>query len=172
MGRGLLWHPATVMARAGWFDCGAFSMWLWGGCDDESRGIPAGGDGFWIPPGGGGEPSTGLRMVLRRARDEREVGGCPAGLTTILRRAQDARGVFSATVRWPSTGLRTNGLGVGCGRFLRYWDFWGHSGTFFGSGGVRRGRVKDARAVGRLGVACGRAPFCGGGSSPGSRRYR
>ena len=94
--------------------------------------------------GARGDPSTGFRMILRRAQDERRVGGGSTGS--------------------PRTG--------DFWRFLRCWDFWGLSGTFSGVGGVRRGRGWDAKAVGRRGVACGRALFCGGGSSPGSRRRR
>ena len=70
-------------------------------------------------------------------------------------------------------GLTMNGVGLTMnGRFLRCWDFWGLSGTFLELGGVRRDRGIDARAGGRRGGACDRAPFCGGGSSPGSQRRR
>ena len=91
-----------------------------------------------------GDPSTGFRMILRRAQDERRVGGGSTGS--------------------PRTG--------DFWRFLRCWDFWGHSGAFFGLGGIRRDRGRYARVGGRPGGAYGRAPFCGGGSSPGSRRCR
>ena len=61
----------------------------------------------------GREVSTwgGMRGLLIILGGHKEQGWFD-GLTTILRQAQDERGVFSATVRWPFDGLRTNGLGV------------------------------------------------------------
>ena len=101
--------------------------------------------------GGRNGPSAGSGRSFDVTQDERRVGGGSTG---------------SPRTEWGSP--RTGDFW----RFLRCWDFLGHSGAFLGWVGVRRGRGWGARAVGRPGVACGRALFCGGGSSPSSRRYR